>query len=123
MPTSSQESKDKSLKAWLEGEGVDFELAVGAVVVREMRNAVYQKLGFTCSAGVAHNKVSIVTIVCCLCSRACYAHCKDVSVGMCHKHVQPNIWCMCLYPSVVSHVLCVFVLCLLLDGGGHCPCM
>ena len=57
LAASSQESKDESLKAWLEGEDGDLQLAVGAVVVREMRNAVYQKLGFTCSAGVAHNKV------------------------------------------------------------------
>ena len=68
LPDSSQERRDESLKAWLEGEAVDFQLAVGAVVVREMRSAVYQKLGFTCSAGIAHNKVCTV---CLLCSCAC----------------------------------------------------
>lgn len=34
------------------------KLAVGAVVVEEMRAAVYAKTGFRCSAGIAHNKVS-----------------------------------------------------------------
>ena len=121
LPTSSQESKDESLKAWLEGEGVDFELAVGAVVVKEMRNAVYQKLGFTCSAGVAHNKVNIVAIVCCLCSCACYAHCKDVSVGMCRKHVQPNIWCMWLSP-VLFPMFCVRLYCVCCWVGEDTAC-
>ena len=32
-------------------------LAVGAIVVDEMRAAVLEQTGFTCSAGIAHNKV------------------------------------------------------------------
>ncbi|XP_048259861.1 DNA polymerase eta-like [Haliotis rufescens] len=43
-------------------EGGDMEvsnqrLAVGAVIVEEMRAAVYRETGFTCSAGIAHNKM------------------------------------------------------------------
>lgn len=33
-------------------------LAMGAIIVQEARNAVKQKAGFTCSAGIAHNKVN-----------------------------------------------------------------
>ena len=32
-------------------------LAVGAIIVSEMREAVLKETQFTCSAGVAHNKV------------------------------------------------------------------
>ncbi|XP_002742117.1 DNA polymerase eta-like, partial [Saccoglossus kowalevskii] len=32
-------------------------LAIGAVIVEEMRKAVYQKTEFRCSAGVSHNKI------------------------------------------------------------------
>jgi DNA polymerase eta len=40
--------------SWLESERL---LVCGAVVVSELRAAVYQQLGFTVSAGVAHNKL------------------------------------------------------------------
>lgn len=44
---------------WLEkkGNGED-ELAVAAVMVQQMREAVWRETGCTCSAGIAHNKVS-----------------------------------------------------------------
>lgn len=32
-------------------------LAVGASIIEEMRAAIYEKTGFRCSAGIAHNKV------------------------------------------------------------------
>ena len=32
-------------------------LAMGAIIIQEARDAVKQKTGFTCSAGIAHNKV------------------------------------------------------------------
>jgi DNA polymerase eta len=35
----------------------DVKLTIGAQIVGEMREAVYQKTGFRCSAGIAHNKV------------------------------------------------------------------
>jgi len=35
----------------------DLRLAVGAVIVEEMRAAVYRKTQFRCSAGIAHNKM------------------------------------------------------------------
>ena len=37
-------------------------LAVGAIMVSEMREAVLKETQFTCSAGVAHNKVRLVSI-------------------------------------------------------------
>ena len=37
----------------------DKRLAVGAVIAEEMRAAVYNETGFRCSAGIAHNKVTI----------------------------------------------------------------
>ena len=33
------------------------KLAVGAIIVSEMRDAVLKETQFTCSAGIAHNKV------------------------------------------------------------------
>lgn len=36
----------------------DFKLAVGAEIVGKMREAVYQRTNFRCSAGIAHNKVA-----------------------------------------------------------------
>ena len=48
------------VKKWLsrdEGEIDDHLLACGAVVIAELRMAVLTETGFTCSAGIAHNKV------------------------------------------------------------------
>jgi nucleotidyltransferase/DNA polymerase involved in DNA repair len=36
------------------------QLVVAAKLVEEMRAAVLNQTGFTCSAGIAHNKVKIV---------------------------------------------------------------
>ena len=33
-------------------------LAMAAVIVEEMRAAIFEQTGFRCSAGIAHNKVS-----------------------------------------------------------------
>ena len=91
MPANSQEKKDESLRVWLEGDNGDFPLAVGAVVVMEMRKAVYQKLGFTCSAGIGYNKVRVSV-------------CVSVSVGSCaYIHV-----CV-LYACPVCVYVCVFM--------------
>lgn len=40
-----------------EQSDADKHLTVAAVIVEEMRAAVYQDTGFRCSAGIAHNKV------------------------------------------------------------------
>jgi DNA polymerase eta len=37
----------------------DRALAVGAAIVEELRAAIFEKAGFRCSAGVAHNKVIV----------------------------------------------------------------
>lgn len=37
----------------------DIRLAIGAEIVGRMRDAVYKKTKFRCSAGIAHNKVMI----------------------------------------------------------------
>ena len=37
----------------------DFRLSVAALIVEEIRAAVYEQLQFRCSAGIAHNKVNI----------------------------------------------------------------
>lgn len=36
-----------------------YRLAIGAVIANKMRVAVKEKCGFTCSAGIGPNKVSI----------------------------------------------------------------
>ena len=38
----------------------NFNLAVGAVIANDMRNAVKEKTGFSCSAGVGPNKVNFL---------------------------------------------------------------
>ena len=35
----------------------NLNLAIGAIIANEMRDAVFEKTRFTCSAGIAHNKV------------------------------------------------------------------
>lgn len=55
-----KEDKDVDTDAWrasLESDENVRRLAVGAIIVSEMREAVLQETQFTCSAGIAHNKV------------------------------------------------------------------
>ena len=54
----------ESSEDWLKDLGTsdlspiqDTKLAIGAEIVGRMREAVFQKTGFRCSAGIAHNKV------------------------------------------------------------------
>ena len=51
-----ERNREGMLSEWLEG-GEGLSLAVGALVAMEMRQAVLEGTGFTCSAGIAHNKV------------------------------------------------------------------
>lgn len=51
-----------SLPSSSESGGLGFSelcLAVGAVIVEEMRAAVEKDTGFRCSAGISHNKVQV----------------------------------------------------------------
>ena len=53
--------RDDNLKAWLTPIDVrtknsDTLLAIGALIIEEIRKDVYDTLGYRCSAGVAHNK-------------------------------------------------------------------
>lgn len=55
-----QEGKHVDTNAWrasLQNDGNIRRLAVGAIIVSEMRKAVLKETQFTCSAGIAHNKV------------------------------------------------------------------
>ena len=60
--TDKEACRIRLLGEWLmkEGRGDEMSLAVGAIVAREMREAVFKETGFTCSAGIAHNKVSLL---------------------------------------------------------------
>lgn len=53
-------TREELVSAWLDREGCTAELllSVGAMVANEIRSAVLSETGFTCSAGIAHNKVS-----------------------------------------------------------------
>ena len=63
---ASKESKDSVreglLREWLEEKGnrEELNLTVGALITSEMRNAVLQETGFSCSAGIACNKVGSI---------------------------------------------------------------
>ena len=59
---SSKEVRREGVETWLganerEGLSDNTRLAVGASIMEDMRRAVYDKTGFRCSAGIAHNKV------------------------------------------------------------------
>lgn len=63
-----EEERARGLQQWLamlplpvEGEqsSAELQLAVGALIVEEMRAAVEKHTGFQCSAGISHNKVGI----------------------------------------------------------------
>ena len=59
---SSEEGRREGVETWLgknekEGLSDNTRLAVGASILEDMRRAVYDKTGFSCSAGIAHNKV------------------------------------------------------------------
>jgi len=50
----------KSVRNWLRRSDVDHKdklLACGALIVAELRRQVLKETEFTCSAGIAHNKV------------------------------------------------------------------
>ncbi|XP_041722400.1 DNA polymerase eta isoform X1 [Coregonus clupeaformis] len=60
--TDKEERRSRGLQQWLssvsEGSGcAELRLALGAVIVEEMRAAVEQHTGYRCSAGISHNKV------------------------------------------------------------------
>eukprot|EP00731_Ephydatia_muelleri_P024747 Em0016g1018a len=52
-------TREELLSTWLDREGCTAELllSVGAIIANEIRSAVLNETGFTCSAGIAHNKV------------------------------------------------------------------
>ncbi|KAA0717598.1 DNA polymerase eta [Triplophysa tibetana] len=56
-----EEQRARGLKQWLDSlsqvNGAELHLAVGALLVGEMRAAVEKHTGFRCSAGISHNKV------------------------------------------------------------------
>lgn len=57
------DERQNGMKTWLEDcESIyntpSLKLAIGAMIVEEMRDAVLAETGFKCSAGIAHNKVS-----------------------------------------------------------------
>ena len=59
---TSEEMRREGVETWLdsnerEGLSDNTRLAVGASIMEDMRKAVYDKTGFRCSAGIAHNKV------------------------------------------------------------------
>lgn len=61
MDAQDQIDKEKSVKEWLcrsDADRQDKLLACGAIIVAELRMDVLKETKFTCSAGIAHNKVS-----------------------------------------------------------------
>lgn len=62
--TDKEEQRLRGLQQWLEhlsssdlSSSAELRLTVGALIVEEMRAAVEEHTGFSCSAGVSHNKV------------------------------------------------------------------
>lgn len=69
---SPEEQRSIGLQQWLaslpfpvlgEQSSPELQLAVGAVIVEEMRAAVEKHTGYRCSAGISHNKVGKPLIV------------------------------------------------------------
>jgi DNA polymerase eta len=52
--------REANVKAWLCRADADYQdklLACGAIIVAQLRVKVLEETQFTCSAGIAHNKV------------------------------------------------------------------
>ena len=64
--TQPQANREQLLTHWLSTEGSNREqlLAVAAMLTNEIREAVQTETGFTCSAGISHNKVQYICNVC-----------------------------------------------------------
>ncbi len=63
----AEEQRLRGLQQWLEhlsssgqSSSAELRLTVGALIVEEMRAAVEEHTGFSCSAGVSHNKVCCI---------------------------------------------------------------
>ncbi|KAG2591768.1 DNA polymerase eta [Panicum virgatum] len=59
LPSDASE-KEKNVRAWLCRPDADYEdklLACGAIIVAQLRVRVLEETQFTCSAGIAHNKM------------------------------------------------------------------
>lgn len=63
---SPEKQRSRGVQQWLaslpvplvgEQSPADLQLTVGALIVEEMRAAVEKDTGFSCSAGISHNKV------------------------------------------------------------------
>lgn len=57
------QDENECIKKWLCRDDADYRdklLACGALIVAELRLQVLEETEFTCSAGIAHNKVEIV---------------------------------------------------------------
>ncbi|CAG2063441.1 unnamed protein product, partial [Timema podura] len=59
---NDEEMRKQGIESWLSyiremQDLVQMRLAVGAVLIEEIREAVYKQTSFRCSAGIAHNKV------------------------------------------------------------------
>ncbi|XP_075997846.1 DNA polymerase eta [Genypterus blacodes] len=57
-----EEQRSRGLQQWLDAQqgeqsSAEVQLAVGALIVENMRAAVEEHTGFRCSAGISHNKV------------------------------------------------------------------
>lgn len=63
---NDEDARSAGVSAWLQ-QAADSEqekrLAVAAHLVEDIRAAVYAQTGFRCSAGIAHNKVSYLSVV------------------------------------------------------------
>ncbi|XP_041468176.1 DNA polymerase eta-like [Lytechinus variegatus] len=53
-----EDVRKRGLETWLTSSDIERKrLGVGALIAEEMRAAVYDELGFRCSAGISHNKM------------------------------------------------------------------
>ncbi|MEE6527472.1 hypothetical protein FKM82_028869, partial [Ascaphus truei] len=58
-----EERRRRGLEQWLgplplgDPQSAELQLAVGATIVQEMRDAIEEETGFQCSAGISYNKV------------------------------------------------------------------
>lgn len=58
-----EDDRTKIAREWLFGRDADHQdklLACGAIIVAQLRMKVLEETKFTCSAGIAHNKVALV---------------------------------------------------------------
>ena len=99
-PFQDGDDREKNVREWLsrgDADHLDKLLSCGAIIVARLRMKVLEETKFTCSAGIAHNKVvlSKTHILASFCQQIALSIILVVSAVSFHNSLSP---CMCVFP-------------------------